>query len=320
MKEGIRMKQKREIRTVSLIGLGAIGCFLASHLGHLLGSDLRVIAGGSRRERLEREGVIVNGVRHHFNIVSPEENCGQNYPDLAIIITKFPALPQALEDMRNQIGPDTLIMAPLNGVEAEDKVAEVFGWDNLLYSLAKVSVVMKDGCASFNPKAARIEMGEKHNETMSPRVQAVKELFERAGIRTVVPEDMERAIWYKYMCNVSENQSAAVLGIPFGAWSVSADANFIREELMREVIAIARKKGISLSERDMEKQASILRDVPPENKPSTLQDIEAGRKTEVEMFGGTIIRMGRELGVPTPYNEMFYHGIKVLEQKNEGLF
>jgi 2-dehydropantoate 2-reductase len=320
MKEGIRMKQKREIRTVSLIGLGAIGCFLASHLGHLLGSDLRVIAGGSRRERLEREGVIVNGVRHHFNIVSPEENCGQNYPDLAIIITKFPALPQALEDMRNQIGPDTLIMAPLNGVEAEDKVAEVFGWDNLLYSLAKVSVVMKDGCASFNPKAARIEMGEKHNETMSPRVQAVKELFERAGIRTVVPEDMERAIWYKYMCNVSENQSAAVLGIPFGAWSVSADANFIREELMREVIAIARKKGISLSEKDMEKQASILRDVPPENKPSTLQDIEAGRKTEVEMFGGTIIRMGRELGVPTPYNEMFYHGIKVLEQKNEGLF
>ena len=314
------MKQKREIRTVSLIGLGAIGCFLASHLGHLLGSDLRVIAGGSRRERLEREGVIVNGVRHHFNIVSPEENCGQNYPDLAIIITKFPALPQALKDMRNQIGPDTLIMAPLNGVEAEDKVAEVFGWDNLLYSLAKVSVVMKDGCASFNPKAARIEMGEKHNETMSPRVQAVKELFERAGIRTVVPEDMERAIWYKYMCNVSENQSAAVLGIPFGAWSVSADANFIREELMREVIAIARKKGISLSERDMEKQASILRDVPPENKPSTLQDIEAGRKTEVEMFGGTIIRMGRELGVPTPYNEMFYHGIKVLEQKNEGLF
>jgi 2-dehydropantoate 2-reductase len=320
MKEGIRMKQKREIRTVSLIGLGAIGCFLASHLGHLLGSDLRVIAGGSRRERLEREGVIVNGVRHHFNIVSPEENCGQNYPDLAIIITKFPALPQALKDMRNQIGPDTLIMAPLNGVEAEDKVAEVFGWDNLLYSLAKVSVVMKDGCASFNPKAARIEMGEKHNETMSPRVQAVKELFERAGIRTVVPEDMERAIWYKYMCNVSENQSAAVLGIPFGAWSVSADANFIREELMREVIAIARKKGISLSEKDMEKQASILRDVPPENKPSTLQDIEAGRKTEVEMFGGTIIRMGRELGVPTPYNEMFYHGIKVLEQKNEGLF
>lgn len=313
------MNQQKEIKTVSLIGLGAIGCYLATHLGPLLGDRLRVIAGGSRRERLEKDGVIVNGVNYHFHIVSPEETCGSDYPNLAIIITKFPALPQAIEDIKNQIGPDTLIMAPLNGVEAEDMVAEAFGWDNLLYSLAKVSVVMKDGRASYHPDAARIEMGEKRNETLSPRVQAVKTLFEKAGIRTVVPEDMERAIWYKYMCNVSENQSAAVLGIPFGAWSISDDANFIREALMREVIAIAEKKGITLTEEDMAKQASVLRNVPPQNKPSTLQDIEAGRKTEVEMFGGTMIRMGRQLGVATPYNEMFYHAVKVLEQKNDGM-
>lgn len=70
----------------------------------------------------------------------------------------------------------------------------------------------------------------------------------------------------------------------------------------------------------MAKQVRVLEAVPPGNKPSTLQDIEAGRRTEVEMFGGTMVRMGRELGVPTPYNEMFYHAIKVLEQKNEGLF
>ena len=64
----------------------------------------------------------------------------------------------------------------------------------------------------------------------------------------------------------------------------------------------------------------MLKVVPPKNTPSTLQDSEAGPINQVEMSGGTIIRMGRELGVPTPYNEMFYHGIKVLEQKNEGLF
>ena len=79
----------------------------------------------------------------------------------------------------------------------------------------------------------------------------------------MVPEDMERAIWFKYMCNVSENQSAAVLGISYGAWRVSGDANFIREALMREVIAVARKKGISLTEEDMEKQVRVLGAVPP---------------------------------------------------------
>jgi len=259
-------------------------------------------------------------VNYHFHIVPPDQDCGGDYPDLAIIITKFPVLSQAIQDIKNQIGPDTLIMAPLNGVEAEDMVASHYGWDNILYSLAKVSVVMKDGQASFKPDAARIEFGEKRNTVITPRVRAVRELFESAGIRCVIPEDMERAIWFKYMCNVSENQSAAVLGISYGAWCVSEDANFIREALMREVIAVAGKKGISLTEEDMAKQVRVLEAVPPGNKPSTLQDIEAGRRTEVEMFGGTMVRMGRELGVPTPYNEMFYHAIKVLEQKNEGLF
>ena len=311
--------QEKEIKTVSLIGLGAIGSFLATHLEAVLGDRLRIIAGGARKERLEREGVTVNGVNYHFNIVSPEEPCVDAPPDLAIIITKFTHLAQALEDMKNQIGPDTIIMTPLNGVEAEDMAASVYGRDNLLYSLAKVSVVMKDGNAFYDPKAAQIELGERHNEILSGRVQAVKSLFEAASIRVVVPEDMERAIWYKYMCNISENQSAAVLGIPFGAWCVSEDANFIREALMREVIAVANKKGIGLSGEDMEKQSRRLATISPKNKPSTLQDIEAGRKTEVEMFGGTMVRLGRELGVPTPYNEMFYHAIRVLEQKNEGI-
>ncbi len=200
-------------------------------------------------------------------------------------------------------------------------VAEVYGWDNLIYSLAKVSVVMKDGAASFDTGVARMEFGEKKNEApYTPRVQAVKTLFESAGIRAVIPEDMERAIWYKYMCNVSENQSAAVLGIPFGAWQVSEHANFIREALMREVMAVAVKKGIDLSEKDIVMQREVLARMTAVNKPSTLQDIEAGRKTEVDMFGGTMMRLGRQLGVPTPYNDMFYHAIRTLEEKNDKLF
>lgn len=314
------MNQQKSIKTVAIIGLGAIGSFFASHLQETLGDNLRIIAGGNRKERLEREGITVNGVNYHFNLVSPEETCHDNYPDLVIIITKFTALSQAVQDIRNQIGPETLIMTPLNGVEAEDAVASAYGWDRLIYSLAKVSVVMKDGQAIFDPNVARIEFGEQKNDMISPRVQAIKDLFDSADIKSIVPKDMERAIWYKYMCNVSENQSAAVLGIPFGAWSVSSDANFIREALMGEVVAVAAKKGIRLTKEDIEKQAKRLAVVPPKNKPSTLQDIEAGRKTEVEMFGGTMMRLGRELGVPTPYNELFYHAIKVLEQKNEGLF
>ena len=314
------MYEQEPITKAAIIGLGAIGSYLASHLQTVLGDNLRIIAGGARKERLERDGVVVNGKRLHFHVVDPQEDCGGDYPQLAIIITKFSGLAQAIKDIKNQIGPHTIIMAPLNGVEKEEIVAASYGWENLLYSLARVSVVMRDGKVTFSDVSAQMEFGEKHNETLSPRVQAVKALFESAGIKSVVPEDMERAIWLKYMCNVSENQSAAVLGIPFGAWNVSDDANWIREALVREVAAVAAKKGIRITEEDIEEQGKRLKNVPAANKPSTLQDLEAGRKTEVDMFAGTMMRLGKEYGVPTPYNELFYHAIRVLEQKNDRLF
>lgn len=60
--------------------------------------------------------------------------------------------------------------------------------------------------------------------------------------------------------------------------------------------------------------------VPPSARYSTLQDIDAGRHTEIDMFSGALIRMGKELGIPTPYNEYTYHMIKALEEKNDGKF
>ena len=106
----------------------------------------------------------------------------------------------------------------------------------------------------------------------------MKELFEGRAYRTV-----SRRIWSGpsgiNTCAMSgRTRAPLVLGIPFGAWSVSADANFIREKLMREVIAIAQKKGIDLSEKDMEKQASVLKDVPPKiNRPPSRTLRQAAR-------------------------------------------
>ena len=60
--------------------------------------------------------------------------------------------------------------------------------------------------------------------------------------------------------------------------------------------------------------------VPPTARYSTLQDLDAERHTEIDMFSGALIRMGKELGIPTPYNEYTYHMIKALEEKNDGLF
>ena len=92
----------------------------------------------------------------------------------------------------------------------------------------------------------------------------------------------------------------------------------ISDGLRGELEAIAKAKGI-----DMTKASGPSvhgSPVPPSARYSTLQDIDAGRKTEIDMFSGALIRMGRELGIPTPYNEYTYHMIKALEEKNDGKF
>lgn len=264
----------KDIHIVSIVGLGAIGSYFAEKIQPVLKDNLRIIAGGRRKEQLEKEGRIINGHQRFFHLVSPEENTG--YSDLVLVCSKMTGLKQALKDAGNQI--------------------------------------------TFDPKVSYIEFGEQINDpnALSPKVQKVKEFFDLAAIPSVIRPDMLRAIWEKYVCNVSENQVSAVLNIPFGAWGACTDADRLRILTAGEVIQIARKKGIPIEENYAEKHLDRLKKLPPGNTPSTLQDLLAGRKTEVEMFAGTILRMGKELDIPTPFNEFLYHAIRVLEAKNEG--
>jgi 2-dehydropantoate 2-reductase len=308
-----------EIKTVSLIGLGAIGAYLAKGISTAIGNDsFQVIADGDRKRRIENEGVVINGTPYSFNVVSPEEDVKPS--DLVVVITKFNQLRGAALQIRKFVGPDTIIMAPLNGIESEDILAEYYPQEQIIYSLARVASLREGNKITYSENLAYIEFGEKTNETISPRVQAIADMFDKGGIGYKIQPDMLKAIWTKFMCNCSENQSSAVLGIPFGAWHNNVHANYIREAIMKEVITIAQAKGIDLTLDALPVQQQLLLNVSPTARTSTLQDIENGRKTEVEMFSGAIMRLGKELDVPTPINEIFYHAIKTLEDKNDGAF
>ncbi|MBR4574729.1 MAG: ketopantoate reductase family protein [Lachnospiraceae bacterium] len=302
-----------KINTVAIIGLGAIGAYFADKMLPHLDDDLRIIAGGDRKKRLEAEGLIVNGKQEYYNIVSPDDKTG--YADLVIVIPKFKELSQALCDVKNQVGPDTVIMTPLNGVESEDIAAKIYGKERILYSLMRVSSVKDKNKVSFNPDTSFVEFGDKTNDEkdLSENVRAVKEFFDAAGIKSIIRADMELAIWEKFVCNVSENQVSALMKIPFGAWGAKSDANAMRLMAADEVIKLANKKGIKIADDYAKDHLEFLMKLPKENMSSTLQDILAGRKTEVDMFAGTVIKLGKEYGVPTPVNEFLYHAIRLLE-------
>ena len=311
--------ENKQIKTVALIGLGAMGSFFAPRLLKALGNDFFVIADGERRERLINKGLKMRGEQFFFNVRRPSEGTPA---DLIIISTKGYSLPQAIEDIKNFVGPDTLILCVLNGVDGEEKVRAAYGDDKVLWSYMRVSIMMRDGESNYDLSvpwkgAPGVHFGEAKNVPgqYSERVLRVQELMERAQIPYFIDEDMLLGIWFKFACNVAENLTCALLGIDFGTLTSDPNANWLREATMKEVEAVARNYGVSFPPEMVAKQLSVLKSIKHTNKPSTLQDLEVGKRTEIDMFAGVAIEKGRQFGVPTPICEVFYHGIKVLEEK-----
>lgn len=305
----------KKIEKVTLIGLGAMGVYFAPRLSEHLGSGFRIIANGARKERLEQKGVTVNSVNYHFPIITSDLE--GDPADLVIIAVKSYDLPQAIEDIRNQVGPDTIILSVLNGVESEKQVGAVYGMEHMLYSYMRISIVMRDGKTEFDPDNGSIHFGDQKNDPkhLSENVLAVKELFDRCNIHHKVDEDMLHGIWFKFMCNVAENMTCAMFGIPYGSFRENDNANYFREKAMWEVVHVANAMGIDIGQNDINRQNHVIGRVPYQNRPSTLQDLEAGKHTEVDMFAGTVVRLGKELGVETPLCETFLYGIRLIEDK-----
>lgn len=308
-----------KIKKVTLIGLGAMGVFFAPKLDAYLGKEnFRILADGERKERIQSKGVIVNGVRHQFTVITPETE--GDPADLIIIAVKDTGISQAIHDIRYQVGQDTQIICVMNGIDSEERLAAIYGWEHVLYSYMRVSIVMQDGTANYDPKIGKVHFGEAKNNELSERVASIKALFDACTIKYTIDPDMIKGMWFKFMCNIGENMTCAILGIPFGAFQVSDHANAIRRKAMWEVVEIANRLGIDLGEADIVRQEKTIMNLPFTNKPSTLQDLENGRKTEIEMFAGKVVKLGEELGIETPINWMYYHGIKVCEEKNIGKF
>ena len=139
-----------------------------------------------------------------------------------------------------------------------------------------------------------------------------------SGVNFRVTEHIQEEMWSKFRLNVCNNLPQAILGAGVGCYRDSVHMKAISDGLCHELEAIAVAKGIDLSKVDASSRHGSL--VPPATRYSTLQDLDAGRHTEIDMFSGALMRMGQELGIPTPYNEYTYHMIKALEEKNDGLF
>jgi len=148
----------------------------------------------------------------------------------------------------------------------------------------------------------------------SEKVRLVKDLFERAKIPHHIPANMQKALWAKFMMNTGINQVSAVLKAPYGVFQQEGEARRLMLAASDEVLTLSRHLGIGLEEADKTEFLRILDTLNPTGKTSMLQDIEAGRKSEVDLFAGTVIQLGKKYNIATPVNETLYRIIRAMEQ------
>ena len=300
-----------EIRRVAILGAGAVGGFFASRFLDAPQFSTVVVARGERYDRLTSNGLVVNGRRVAIPVAHPDDPTSP--ADLILVALKHHHLRGALPDLANLVGPQTTIISLMNGLDSEEIIGSVYGMEKMLYAVSVgIDAVRQENRITYS-KPGKHYFGEAVNTHVTPRVQRVQEAFDRAGIAHETVEDMIRMLWWKFMVNVGVNQASAVMRAPYGAFQSSPVAQALMEELMREVVALARPAGVDLVEQDIAGWYGPLNTLSPKGKTSMLQDIEAGRKTEVEIFGGKVVEMGRTYGIPTPANQTVLRIIQVLE-------
>ena len=214
-----------KIRSVAVLGAGAVGAYILYGLSQTKGVDFCVVADGKRKERLEREGILIDDKKtvrtFRPSIRTPEEARGA---DLLLVAVKYTALDSVLEDIRTIAAPDTVVLSLLNGIDSEEKIGRVINPSQIVYSLMRVSSERRsreDGSnvITFDPTIRwGIYLGEKGTPVKTERIRAIEELFEGTDCGVFFVEDIIQDQWAKYASNICYNLPQAVLDLPFGAY------------------------------------------------------------------------------------------------------
>ena len=297
---------------ISVIGLGAMGAAYAAKLHLAPGTEVRVIADGERAERLRHDGVVVNGVRHDFRIVAPDDEVEP--ADLMIVAVKYTGFRDALEQIRRHVKDGTIVLSLLNGITSEEEIGAAYPLSHPLLSITFGVDSVRLGNEITYSSLGTMSFGEKVNcAPYTEQVRWVARLFDSAGLAYDIPTDMVKQLWWKYLVNTGVNQVTAILSSTYEIVQHDSPARDLMISAQREVVSVAQAKGIGLDETDIDSWLTVLAGLGPHQYTSMAQDVLAHRPTETDIFSGAMMRMGAEEGVLVPVNTCLYQIIKAQE-------
>ncbi|MBR4079297.1 MAG: ketopantoate reductase family protein [Christensenellaceae bacterium] len=303
------------LRNIYIIGMGALGVFY----GHLIEKNLpagegclHFIADTDRISRYQKKTITCNGEICNFSFADASES--DPTADLIIFATKATGLADAIESVRGYVGENTLLISVLNGISSEEMLSEAFGNDRVIPCIARGMDATKLGDdLIFANKGKLIFGAEKNAPHKAERIAALEEFFTKTDIPYIVSKDIEHDLWEKFMLNVGVNQGMMVHETNYGGMSMPGEARDTMVAAMHEVLRLSYAEGIGLSGADVQRSLDLIDSLDPTGYTSMRQDAINHRYSEVEIFAGTVLRLGKKHGIETPVNQFLYDRIKEIE-------
>ena len=296
----------------AIVGVGGIGGYVGARLA-AAGHDVIFVARGRHAEAMRRDGLTLKSPQGDVHIAKPEvpeDPSGYRPVDAVFVCVKLWDVEAVAPTLLPFLREGTAVIPLQNGISACDLLSKSLGSAHVLGGVARFSAAIESpGVIRHNTAFATILFGELDRQKSS-RQNALLAACLDAGIDAKVPDDIEVVMWEKFAYLAPLAGACCFAHASVDAVTKDPVARTRLKAMLEEAVAVGRAKGVALDPNLAARNMEYALGLNPGIKPSMLVDLENGRRLELEWLNGEIVRLGKELGVPTPANAEVYEALK----------
>ncbi len=298
---------------IAIMGAGGIGGLYGGRMAKA-GNDVWFIARGAHLAAMQENGLRIESKSlGDFNLTSvkaTDDPAEVGQVDLIFITTKGYDLEQASLNLLPMIGSETVVIPLLNGVQIAEQVGSVVGMEHMMGGIVNTAAFIAEPGVIRHVTADHLALGELEGGD-SERSRTITEMMTGADIPCDLSAEIGEEIWVKFLRWTTAAGICALTRCSLGTAMADPDVSEVALACMEETEAIARHQGVNLPEGFSQDWVSRVSKGNSPIKPSLLLDLERGHRLELESCQGTILRLGSELGIPTPVNQYIYSALKL---------
>jgi 2-dehydropantoate 2-reductase len=286
---------------IAIVGSGGVGGYFGGRLA-ATGADVTFLARGAHLDALRTRGLRIispKGDLHLPRVKAAGDSSEIGPVDIVLFAVKLYDTDSGLAAVRPLIGPNTAVIPLQNGVDSVAMLTKAVGREHTAGGTCYVSAVIAEPGVIKHTAMDHLIFGEL-DRVPSQRLIALKDACEPAGFQSTLSDDITLDIWNKFVRLSVLSGMTAVTRSPLGVIRDEPELWKMLEQAVREAMAVAHAKGIAVPDSTVDDVAKAYRALPPQTKSSMLEDLERGRRIEVPWLSGAVVRIGREVGVPTP--------------------